>query len=269
MSKAAAFYGGAAESWQPIAIMSGRAWGGIGSGVHLYDRATVSSVQSNPIARLSSGPIAESGSRGLRGTFYGGGMTSDSRAIGITGASLLSVFGMISDDAWNAPTLADRLSLTQLAGEYGRRLKDLLHNVESSDVPAALAPFVAALDEIERRTAPGDWEERLIRSHIVSSMLHDLIHQVVEAAPQWADVIRASAASTGHGEFVVRSLHGPLAGDRRLRSRLSLWGRRVAGEVLGVGEQWLGAASQQAAQTAGQTLAAQHSRRMSRLGLTA
>src|SRR5690625_322361 len=196
---------------------------------------------------------------------YGGAMTADPRVLGVTGASLLAVFAMLADDAVHAPTLADRAALTAVASQLGTRLDEL--GGAPGELAELSAPHLGLLDDIQARTAPGDWWERLMRSHIVTSMLMDLVRTMAaDASPDVRRRVEAAAASSGHGDFAVGRLREGIGEEESLAARLSLWGRRVAGEVLGASEGLRGHGPRDAA---GEQLAHRHSRRMARLGLTA
>jgi hypothetical protein len=39
-------------------------------------------------------------------------------------------------------------------------------------------------------------------------------------------------ADTGHADFAVREVRAAIAADRKVRGRLSLWGRRLVGEAM-------------------------------------
>lgn len=201
---------------------------------------------------------------------------------GVAGASLLTVFAMLAEDSAYAPAVTDRVVLATLAGEQMVRfghLTDPDHGHE--DLIRLAQPHLELLDGIEARTVPGDWPERLMRTHISSSMLMDLVRVVVAAEPvQLRATVEANITGTGHGDYVVRSLTPLLTAQEPLAARLSLWGRRVSGEVLGVSQALLGGPEQlagplralatpMAAGDVAHLLSERHSRRMARLGLTA
>lgn len=118
---------------------------------------------------------------------------------------------------------ASLVEMIDRVGEYYRE-----NGVQISQDTQA---FVGMLDDMEARTRPGDWWERIIKSYVMVGLLADFEDALVAdfAFPTGIDF--GSAARIGHGDWTVARLAEALAADTTLAPRLSMWARRVAGEV--------------------------------------
>ena len=168
---------------------------------------------------------------------------SESRAIaeglvdllGVLAYGELSAFDRLAEDARSAPSLAGRAALSAMAaaeiGHY-RKLEGYLadHGVAVED---AMRPFVANFDAWHASTAPKMWLESLVKAYVGDGLAADLYREIAA----WLDespraLVLEVLADTGHSAFAEREVRAACVGDRALRDRLALWGRRLLGEAL-------------------------------------
>jgi 1,2-phenylacetyl-CoA epoxidase catalytic subunit len=147
----------------------------------------------------------------------------------------LSAFDRLAEDARTAPTLAGRAALAEMAAaEMGhfRLLEEHLDGL-GVPVPTAMMPFVAALDEYHRLTAPHDWLESLVKAYVGDGLAADFYREVAAIVPEpTSSLVRRVLADTGHSAFAEREVAAAIADSRQVRDRLALWGRRLLGEAI-------------------------------------
>ena len=96
-----------------------------------------------------------------------------------------------------------------------------------------MEPFVAALDEFHRQTAPSDWLEGLVKAYVGDSIASDFYREV--AARLDGDtraLVLGVLDDTGHASFAVEKVRAAIEADPRVGGRLALWARRLMGEAL-------------------------------------
>ncbi|UZN02064.1 ferritin-like fold-containing protein [Cellulomonas sp. S1-8] len=205
-------------------------------------------------------------------------------------------FGRLAGDSLQAPGLEQSLTLSRLAARCTERRDRVLERIAElgGDPVMALGRFDGLLDDFEARTPPSTWAERLLKAYVGYGVADDFCRLVArgldgESARLVADLLD----DPSRAELAVHELDRACAGDDVLSSRLALWGRRLVGEALGVVQRVAqrpevarvldraGAGSGPAAGTAADgpaaqmpatvfnELTAEHTRRMSRLHLTA
>ena len=147
----------------------------------------------------------------------------------------LTAFDRLAADARLAPSLEDRIAISQMASvELGHlvQLRDRITEL-GADPSAAMAPFRKALDLFHAHTAPADWWEGLIKAYVGDGMAADFYREIAAYLDtRTRDLIVSSLEDAGHSAFVVDRVRAAIAADPRLGGRLALWGRRLMGEAL-------------------------------------
>jgi hypothetical protein len=194
----------------------------------------------------------------------------------------LSLFETASSVAARASDLADRETITRVAaailGQH-TALVDLLAE-QGEQAAVAMQPYVADIDKYWRRFGETGWHESVLTVHLATGLLNDFFAQLGAGLPgHLAERYRAILTADIGQESLVRVLAAAVAADRRMTSRLALWGRRIVGDTLLVARSALDSvldASGHPAETEERRiepvlndLIAAHTRRMDRLGLTA
>jgi 1,2-phenylacetyl-CoA epoxidase catalytic subunit len=155
--------------------------------------------------------------------------------LGVLAYGELSAFDRLAEDARSAPTLAGRAALASMAaaeiGHY-QLLERYLgeHGVAVAD---AMAPFAGAFDAFNASTAPRSWHESLVKAYVGDGLAADFYREVAG----WLDeptqkLVLEVLADTGHSAFAEREVKAACEDDRKVRDRLTLWGRRLLGEAL-------------------------------------
>jgi hypothetical protein len=152
------------------------------------------------------------------------------------------------------------------------------------DPELAMLPFQRMVDAFHERTRPGDWHESLMKAYVVDAITEDFYAAIaVRLDGETRGIIAKVRTSPEQSALLEGLLRKMLAEDPRLSSRLALWGRRLVGEAL-TQVQRIGArhsflvglspdGTQEEAASEVVKILAQvtrgHSKRMSKLGLTA
>lgn len=210
-------------------------------------------------------------------------------------------FNRLAEDARVAPTTAQQLDLSRLAAAaVDRRDRVLARVVElGGDAEECLGAYARLLEDFDSRTQPSTWWERLLRTYVAEGVSDDFCRIAAASVDERSRALLLEVLDdAAHADLAVGELEAAGAQDEVLVSRLALWGRRLVGEALGVVQQAMAAhpglgrlavRREHAAAPAdvpalvdtptsaedGDTgkifgeLTAEHTRRMSRLGLTA
>ncbi|GCE78390.1 ferritin-like fold-containing protein [Cellulomonas biazotea] len=209
-------------------------------------------------------------------------------------------FARLAADSAVAPTTDQRLQLSRFAAAAITRRDAVLARIVElgADPVAAIGQFDHVLDDFDARTQPSSWWERLLKAYVGYGVADDFCRLAADALDEESRrVVLAVLDDAAHAELAVAELDAAGADDGVLSARLALWGRRLVGEALGVVQRLLvqrpglarlvapsdaapapAVADQQASGVAAPAnpptkvfgeLTAQHTRRMSRLGLTA
>ncbi|WP_258142359.1 ferritin-like domain-containing protein [Arthrobacter sp. MYb227] len=226
--------------------------------------------------------------------------------LGLIAYQELTAFEHLSSDARLSPTLVDRETLARLAvTEFAHY--ELIREIIAArgmDAQEVIAPFISAIDQMHQRTKPGDWYESLTKAYVIDGVAADFYMYIASALTDEArTLVRDVKTSDANTEWLRERLQLAIADRPDRASRLALWGRRLLGEALTqareIGEQYdyWGALERESVSPAGpaidasaaasargershhdrgQTMTAlfaklveNHSRRMSKLGMTA
>lgn len=204
--------------------------------------------------------------------------------LGLHSAIQLAAFTRFAKDAQHAPDLPGQVTISRIAAGELAHLDQLerLATELGADFYAATGAWAHLMGDLDRRTAPGDWSERLIKTYVAFGVFADLQRELsADLGEQLGAMVADILADNGYADYVVAVLGPVIAAEPQLGARLALWGRRVVGEALGIAQRALevrprlltllpadGAAGDRAGRVRHQ-LATGHARRMGRLGLTA
>lgn len=199
----------------------------------------------------------------------------------------LAAFTRLAADAGLAPTLGQRLELSDLARQaldHLDRVRDRIVEL-GGELEPVMAPHAGVLVEFDTRTVPSTWWERLLKAYVGYGVADDFCRALARAVDEpTRAVVEDVLEGELHTDLVLRALARAAEDDPTLASRLALWGRRLVGEALNAVAAVLeshptmrplleaamaderGADPQQRLFA---LLTAEHSRRMGRLGLAA
>jgi hypothetical protein len=183
--------------------------------------------------------------------------------------------------AGRAADLSARETLTRVAAVILQKHHDLVDLLTERGAVAAEAmrPYTAEVERYRRRLGDTGWHESVLTLHLATGLLDDFFARLAATVPEQGERIAAVLdREIGH-DALVALLREAISADRRLTSRLALWGRRLVGDTL-----LLARAAVATARTADgrpattgdvrvepvlTDLIAAHTRRMDELGLTA
>jgi hypothetical protein len=203
--------------------------------------------------------------------------------LGVMAYGELSAFERLSSDARYSPSLHDRAVLGRIAVIEFQHYELVSARLDEMglDPEVAMLPFQPSVDHFHERTRPADWFESLMKAYVIDTVSADFYRAValhVDASTRLlVERIQADEEATA----VLRDrLKTALADDPRLASRLALWARRLLGEALTQARRvsfehaFLGGLigadevrSQEMVRELTVQLAANHSQRMTQLGL--
>jgi hypothetical protein len=203
--------------------------------------------------------------------------------LGVMAYGELSAFERLSSDARYSPTLHDRAVLGRLAVIEFQHYELVSAKLDAMglDAEAAMLPFQPSVDHFHERTRPADWYESLMKAYVIDTVSADFyraISRYVDADTR--ALVEQIQAEGGATEVLRERLKTALADDPRLASRLALWARRLLGEALTQAQRvsfehsFVGGLSgadenrsKELVRELMDELAANHSRRMTQLGL--
>lgn len=208
--------------------------------------------------------------------------------LGVLAYGELRAFSQLAKDAELAPTLGHKSELVHLAAHELRNFDLLTARLAELgvDPEAAMEPFVGAVDAFHERTAPTGWLEGLVKAYVGEGIAQDFYREVATYVdPATRELVTRVLEDTGQADFAVSAVRAAIDADPRVAGRLALWGRRLVGEAItqaqrvGIERDALaglivGRPGQPGADLAelGRMLARltdEHTRRMTRLGLSA
>ena len=204
--------------------------------------------------------------------------------LGVMAYGELSAFERLSSDARYSPSLHDRAVLGRIAVIEFQHYELVRARLEAMglDVEAAMLPFQPSVDHFHERTRPADWYESLMKAYVIDTVSADFYRAVSRYVDAGTRALVEQIQADEEATAVLRErLKTALADDPRLASRLALWARRLLGEALTQAQRvsfehaFLGGlagadedASKELVRGLMAELAANHSRRMTQLGLT-
>lgn len=205
--------------------------------------------------------------------------------LGLIAYQELTAFEHLSSDARLSPTLVDRETLARLAVtefEHYELIREIIA-ARGLDAQEVIEPFAMFIDQMHQRTKPGDWYESLTKAYVIDGVAADFyMHIAAGLTDEARTLVRKVKTTDANTEWLRSRLQLAIADRPDRASRLALWGRRLLGEALTqareIGEQYdyWGALERLEQGDRGQTMTAlfatlveNHSRRMSKLGMTA
>ncbi len=144
-------------------------------------------------------------------------------------------FDRMAVDARLAPDLRRRALLSEAAGveiaNY-RRLVDRLQEL-GADPDEAMAPFAGPLQAYHDLTRPHDWAEAVVKAYVGDRLLADDIVHVVSGVLGRRDreLVHEVVQDNRYRRLAADELR-TLIEDEPVRSRVSMWARRLLGEAM-------------------------------------
>lgn len=216
----------------------------------------------------------------------GSPVESDDGAIGKLFAVLLAgeyaAFYRLIDESRMAPDVASRIAIARMAASEINHFDVLAEQISRRglDPTEAVERYRSVFDKYHRVTTPKTWHEALVKAYVGDGLAADFYQELSGVLPADAQkVVREVMSETASSGFAREQVAAAVAADPRLKSPLTLWGRRLLGEAI-THAQWVlaaeeevtdllfsGAASLQGVATFFDAIAAEHAKRMQALGL--
>jgi tRNA-(MS[2]IO[6]A)-hydroxylase (MiaE)-like len=155
--------------------------------------------------------------------------------LGVLAYGELSAFDRMAEDARVAPTLSGRAALSEMASAEMAHYAMLERYLADHGVlvAEAMEPFVGFFDKFHRLTSPRSWLESLVKAYVGDGLAAELYREMAGWLDEpTGDLVRTVLADTGHSAFAEREIKAACADDRKVKDRLTLWGRRLLGEAL-------------------------------------
>lgn len=219
---------------------------------------------------------------------YGSASAADDAELALMGLIAyqeLTAFEHLSSDARLSPTLVDRETLGRFAVKEFGHFEMVRERIAERglDPQEVIEPFMASLDEMHRRTKPGDWYESLTKAYVIDGVAADFYALIASGLEtEVRTLVHKVKTSEANTEWLRERLQLAITDRPERASRLALWGRRLLGEALtqareiGENYDYWGALQIQGPDGRGQEmtrlfarLVENHSRRMRQLGMTA
>ena len=161
----------------------------------------------------------------------------DAELCGFLSYCALAAHGRLVKDAYMAPDSVQLVDLVRMSQGALEAFEEIAAYCEKSgyDLYALMAPATGLYDEMESRLRPGNWAERVVKTYIVFGILSDCIEAALTNTDlPVAKLQNLSLWEFGHGSWARALIKALAASDTQMSQLLSLWGRRVFGEGLGM-----------------------------------
>lgn len=154
--------------------------------------------------------------------------------VGLIAFAALAAMTRLAKDGDQAPTIGTHIEHARMAA----RAFDVFEQLEvwcehrGVDLEGAAGEYSGLFDDLDARTRPTTWWERSVKTYVTTGMLADMVLEISRRHQLGFD--DEGPWDMGQGAWERANLAPRTAADPQLAARLSLWARRVAGEVLGL-----------------------------------
>lgn len=189
--------------------------------------------------------------------------------------AMASELSSVAHKAWSAEDADALMMASGIAMDRYRALRTLLEDYES-DIPRALAVPRDKLARHLERFATTRWYEQVGTVYVLTGFTRDFWSALASGLPkQTSALVLDIIADAGDEDLLAGVLERVLAVDQRYLSRLSLWSRRLVGDIMLICKDTLSRSAIDAPDTdirlepVFTDVLAGHTKRLDRLGLTA
>jgi len=157
---------------------------------------------------------------------------SDAEVVGLIAYSILAAMTRLAKDSDQAPTFEAKVEHARMA----TRVFETFTQVETwcthrgMDLSTYARAYDGLYDDLDARTRPKTWHERSIKTYVTLGVLGGFLREIASRK----NLFPGANWDLEQGEWVRENLAPIFEADEQLAARLSLWARRVAGEVLGL-----------------------------------
>lgn len=190
-------------------------------------------------------------------------------------ARLVTLLGDCAEQAWASADSEALMGATGKAMDRYRAFHELLSDYVDNTT-LAIAPGREKLARHLGRVESGRWYENVTTVYVLTGFSRDFWHLLAQGMPKTlAEKAQAILADQGDEDAIAGVLERLLASDERYRSRVSLWSRRLVGDVMLICRDALSSRARESQETEAPLepvlteVLGHHTRRLDRLGLTA
>lgn len=153
--------------------------------------------------------------------------------VGLIAYATLAAMTRLAKDGDGAPTIAAHIEHAHMSARAYVVFSQLeLWAVHRDvDLQEAAGRYKGLFDDLDARTRPDSWWERTVKTYVTIGILADFLQEVARRRELFSGAI---GWDLGQNEWERAALAPLTAVDGQMQARLSLWARRVAGEVFGV-----------------------------------
>ena len=158
----------------------------------------------------------------------------DADVIGLLAFSALAIMTRLAKDGDQAPSIEAHITHARMSA----RAFGLFEQLEvwsahrGVDLEAAAGQYSGLYDDLDARTRPSTWSERSVKTFVTVGISGDMLLRISQLHGLFQD--REEMWPFEQEQWVREHLAPQIEEDPQLAARLSLWSRRVAGEVLGL-----------------------------------
>lgn len=154
--------------------------------------------------------------------------------VGLLAYSALAAMTRLAKDGDQAPTIEAHIEHARMSAHAFALFEQLevWASHRKVELVKAAGEFSGLYDDLDARTRPTTWFERSVKTYVTVGIVGDFLLEVC----QRHDLFDGESASWDltQGKWEREHIAPLTATDPQLAARLSLWARRVAGEVLGL-----------------------------------
>lgn len=153
--------------------------------------------------------------------------------VGLIAYATLAAMTRLAKDGDGAPTISAHIEHAHMSARAYVVFSqlELWAQHRSVDLQGVAGQYKGIFDDLDARTRPDTWWERSVKTYVTIGILADFLQEVATRRELFPGAIDWDL---GQNEWERDALAPLTAEDGQLQARLSLWARRVAGEVFGV-----------------------------------
>lgn len=160
---------------------------------------------------------------------------TDKRIIGLMAYFSLATQHRLAKDSSLTPTAQMEIELAEMSAQAYQNFSQIsaLATQLEVDIAQGISTYIGLTEALEARLRPTDWYERLVKSYITVGVMADFnehLHFFLseQAKAQLPDL----RWDCGQGQWAIPHIKLACQTQETVPSRLSLWGRRVVGDVI-------------------------------------
>ncbi len=159
---------------------------------------------------------------------------SDAQRLGLIGYFTLAMQQRLAKDASLCPTVEQEIALGQMsamAWDNYQKVAGISKNI-GVDLPEEMKQYMGLTVQLEERLRPTDWYERLVKSFVTIGAMADFNRSLTAGlSPQVQAELAEVSWDCEQEKWAIPVITQACATQETVPARLSLWGRRVLGDV--------------------------------------